>query len=219
MARLQIHTYEPDVSMDAAVPECICTPETDPVNTIEYYSKHQKNRKVLWLLHDAEGNTSDWFRFTQAELFSQEKGVILVCPNGENGFWTNMARGVGWSDMFAIKMWPMVHKMLPTSDRREDNYIAGIGMGGYGAIKLALENPEFFAGAAAFDGWVDAPERYYDDLDNYPEKWHLEDVFGEKEDLTETSLEVLLEKAKLPKRQLLSRSQSEFCQSSFGPGI
>lgn len=192
MAKLQIHTYEPDVTMDVEVPEYLCSPLKDRMTSEKYYEENKKDLSVLWLLHGAEGNSSDWFRYSQAELFAQENNIIITCPNGENGFWTNMARGVGWSDMFAIKIWSMVHKILPTSDAREKNYIAGTGMGGYGAIKLALENPELFTGVAVFDGWVDAPTRFYEKTGDYPDRWALEEVFGDEGSKPKTDLQWLL---------------------------
>jgi S-formylglutathione hydrolase FrmB len=179
MARLQIHTHEPDISMDVVVPEYLRSPAHTKISSKEYYSN--RDLPVLWLLHGLKGNCSDWLRYSQIELFAEEKGLIVICPSAENGFYVNMAQGVSWEDNLFDKLWPLVHKMLPTSDKREKNFIAGVNMGGYGAVKLALDYPEFFCCAGSFDGWLEIPQSYANGTGTLP---GLHDVFGNPAQVT-----------------------------------
>ena len=61
------------------------------------------------------------------------------------------------------------------TDRREDNFIAGLSMGGYGALKIALRNPDRYAAAAAFSGALDVAS--HGRIFTQPRYWT--DVFGE----------------------------------------
>lgn len=176
MARLQINSKDPDVSLDAIVPEFTWKKNQDGEECRIYNEK--KNLPVLWLLHGLGGNCSDWTRYSQIELYAEENEIIVLCPSGENGFFVNMNYGVSWEDNMTLKLWEMAHSMLPTSDRAEDNYIAGVGMGGYGALKIALDFPEQFSCAASFDGWLDISNRTRRGECPLPENLHMEDVFG-----------------------------------------
>lgn len=83
-----------------------------------------------------------------------------MCPSAENSCYVNMARGVQWHDLIADKLWATVHGMLPTSDRREDNFIAGLSMGGYGALKFAFSRPDRYSWVGSFSGGVEIPQEY-----------------------------------------------------------
>ena len=168
MARLQINTTVPDITLDAFVPE---------------HPGDMKNRSlpVLWLLHGAEGHSSDWFRFTQIELFAQEKGIIVVCPSAGSGFYVNGYRGVQWGDIITEKLWGIVHGMLPTSDRPEDNFVAGNSMGGYGAMLLGLSRPDRFSKIGCFSGGVEIPQQYARGELPFAGRWGFADSFGPAE--------------------------------------
>jgi len=56
--------------------------------------------------------------------------------------------GYDWNDYLLHELMPLVHNWFPVSARRQDNFIAGLSMGGRGTIKLAVNNPERFAAAA-----------------------------------------------------------------------
>ena len=162
MARLQIHTSLPDVSLDVIIPEYSRSlkARTEGLSEKEYYSK--QNLPVLWLLHGGMGNSEDWPRYTRIELYAEEKGLIVVCPTGDNGMWVNQADPAGkpWEDVVTEKLWEFVHSMFPTSDKPEDNYIAGLSMGGYGALRIGLKHPERYSRIGAFSSGICIPEDY-----------------------------------------------------------
>jgi putative tributyrin esterase len=117
----------------------------------EYY-REQKDLKVVWLLHGTFGDHTDWVRKTNVERYATSKGVAVVMPSGLNSNYANWSRAMLGYDMYdflLLELMPLVHNWFPVSGRREDNFIAGLSMGGRGTIMFAVNNPERFAAAAA----------------------------------------------------------------------
>lgn len=177
MARLQIHTGLPDVSLDVVVPEYARAAKAKGRTSSEYYS--DRSLPVLWLLHGYSGTGASWLRYTQIELFAEEKGIVAVCPSVGNSFYANMSRGEQWENHLADRLWAIVHGMLPTSDRREDNFIAGLSMGGYGALRMAFSRPERYSHAASFSGALEVPQEYA--AGRMSDMAMMRDIFGEPE--------------------------------------
>ncbi|MBR4470978.1 MAG: hypothetical protein IKS54_06705 [Erysipelotrichaceae bacterium] len=110
-----------------------------------------KKYKVLWLLHGTFGDYSDWIRKSMIELYATEKDLIVVMPSALNSVyenWPNMMLGYNMKDYFFDELMPMIYNWFPASDKKEDNFIAGLSMGGRGTMKFACSHPEKFAGAA-----------------------------------------------------------------------
>lgn len=117
----------------------------------EYYRAHRR-LKVVWLLHGTYGDHTDWVRKTNVERYASSRGVAVVMPSGLNSNYANWGRAMLGYDMYDYvlhELMPLVHNWFPVSDRREDNFIAGLSMGGRGTITFAVNNPERFAAAAA----------------------------------------------------------------------
>lgn len=112
---------------------------------------------VLYLLHGYHGGPSDWQRKTGVEQFMHiaQKHMIIVTPGMYNFFYTNMEHGKRYFDFVADELPRVIQSYFCASDRREDTYVAGLSMGGYGAMKLALTYPERYSFAASFSGAVD----------------------------------------------------------------
>jgi len=104
--------------------------------------------KVVYLLHGIKLNCTGWPRWTNIETYAKDNGIAIVVPEGYRGFYTDMEYGPAYYKFFSEELPEMCCKMFGVSDKREDTFAAGLSMGGYGALKLALRNPERFAGAA-----------------------------------------------------------------------
>lgn len=107
--------------------------------------------KVLWLLHGTTGDFSDWSRWSMLEVYANENDLAVVMPSTHNASYTNWPGFGGGYDVYDYiikELMPMVYNWFPVSDKREDNFIAGLSMGALGALKFALTDPEKFAGAA-----------------------------------------------------------------------
>lgn len=110
-----------------------------------------KKYKVLWLLHGTYGDNTDWIRKTNIEMYAAEKDLAVVCPSALNSNYSNWPEammGYNMYDYFVKELMPLIYGWFPVSDRREDNFIAGLSMGGRGTIKFAVNFPELFEAAA-----------------------------------------------------------------------
>ena len=117
----------------------------------EVFYRSGKKYKVLWLLHGTHGDQSDWVRKSNIELYAEEKDLAVVMPpalNSNYSNWENTMLGYRMFDYLTKELMPFVYGWLPVSDKREDNFISGLSMGGRGAIKYAVNHPELFAAAA-----------------------------------------------------------------------
>lgn len=108
--------------------------------------------RTLYLLHDWYGGAEDWFLNTAMERFAQERRIALVMPFGEDSMYLDMKYGDAFASYIAKELPNVLCGAFPLSARREDTLIAGVGMGGYGAIRLALENPWRFGTAISLSG-------------------------------------------------------------------
>ncbi|MBC5689585.1 esterase family protein [Mediterraneibacter sp. NSJ-55] len=122
------------------------------VSPEEFYLSGTKY-KVLWLLHGTFGDHTDWIRKTNIELYAAEKNLVVVCPSALNSNysnWPDAMMGYNMYDYFTKELMPLIYGWMPVSDKREDNFIAGLSMGGRGTIKFAVNYPELFSAAAVF---------------------------------------------------------------------
>lgn len=135
---------------------------------------------VLWLLHGMSDDHTTWLRRTSVERYAEEKGLAVVMPTTYLGWYTDMYTGYNYRTFIGEELPKIVQNMFPAlSDRREDNYIAGNSMGGYGSLALAFTYPEQYAIAAPLSGAFD-PKWLYDP--KHPEKTYFTDIYGKIED-------------------------------------
>ncbi|MGM9940609.1 MAG: alpha/beta hydrolase [Bulleidia sp.] len=116
----------------------------------EFYGNEKKYR-VLWLLHGTFGGYSDWVRKSNIELYACEKDLVVVMPgigNADYSRWDNFTLGYDAENFLTEELMPLVYGWLPVSQKREDNFIAGLSMGGKGALQYAVNRPDLFAAAA-----------------------------------------------------------------------
>ncbi len=110
---------------------------------------------VIMLLHGSSDNSSAWMRYTACEQYARETGAALIIPEVQRSFYTDMAYGLPYFTYIHSELPRMCRRMFGLSARRELNYIAGLSMGGYGALKCALTYPKKYAGCGSFSGAVD----------------------------------------------------------------
>ena len=101
--------------------------------------------KTLFLLHGIMDSGMQWVENTSITRLAQEAGIALVIPSCGNNFYVNTIYGPAYSDFVSDELMGFVHSMFPLSDKREDSYIWGISMGGYGALSMGFRYPEMFS--------------------------------------------------------------------------
>ncbi|SDX52195.1 alpha/beta hydrolase family protein [Paenibacillus sp. CF384] len=115
----------------------------------------QTKHKTLFLLHGLSDDHTIWLRRTSIERYVAALGIAVVMPAVHRSFYTDMKSGGKYWTFISEELPAIARSFFPLSDRREDNYVAGLSMGGYGAFKLALNKPESFAAAASLSGALD----------------------------------------------------------------
>lgn len=104
--------------------------------------------KTLYLLHGVHGNYTDWVSGTRIQRWAEEKDLCVVMPSGDNAFYLDHVKGHQLYSRFLLELVEMTRRMFPLSELREDTFIAGLSMGGYGALRNALYFNETFGYAA-----------------------------------------------------------------------
>ena len=111
---------------------------------------------VLYLLHGLSDDQTIWMRRTSIERYVSEKGIAVIMPFGERSFYSDMQCGRRYWTFLSEELPVLCRNFFPRiSPRREDTFAAGLSMGGYGALKLALRRPDRFAAAASLSGVLD----------------------------------------------------------------
>ena len=100
---------------------------------------------TLWLLHGASDDHTIWQRRTSIERYAAPLGLAVVMPAVQLSVYANMAHGRRFYDYVAQELPEKMRYFFPLSDRREDNFIAGLSMGGAGCMKIGLANPDNYA--------------------------------------------------------------------------
>ena len=111
--------------------------------------------KVLYLLHGYSDDQTIWQRRTSVERYVAGHNLAVVMPGVNHSFYCNEAYGERYWDYVSQELPRVMHRFFRLSDKLEDTFVAGLSMGGYGAMKLALNFPERFGAAASFSGAVD----------------------------------------------------------------
>lgn len=107
--------------------------------------REKKPFKTLYLLHGIFGNYTDWINGTRIQAWAEEQNLAVIMPSGENRFYVdNEATGDMYGEFIGNELVSVTRNLLPLSDKREDTYIAGLSMGGYGAIRNGLKYSEVF---------------------------------------------------------------------------
>lgn len=110
---------------------------------------------VLYLLHGRSDDHTIWLRRTSIERYVAPLGLAVVMPNVHRSFYTDMAEGSNYWTFISEELPAVARSFFPLAAERERNFVAGLSMGGYGALKLGLSRPESFAAAASLSGVAD----------------------------------------------------------------
>jgi S-formylglutathione hydrolase FrmB len=109
----------------------------------------------LWLLHGLSDDHTIWQRRTSIERYAAAYRLAVVMPAVDRSFYADMEHGNRYWTFLSEELPELMRQYFPLSARRQDNFAAGLSMGGYGAFKLALNQPERFAAAASLSGALD----------------------------------------------------------------
>jgi putative tributyrin esterase len=114
---------------------------------------------VLYLLHGLSDDDTIWLRRTSIERYVAELGWAVVMPQVHRSFYTDEVYGGRFWTFVSEELPEIVSRFFRVSTARADTFVAGLSMGGYGAMKLALRQPDRFAAAASLSGVLDLKTR------------------------------------------------------------
>lgn len=107
--------------------------------------------RTLYLLHGVFGNYTDWIGGTRVQALANAHDLCVVMPSGDNKFYCDSdLSGDHYGAFIGEELVKFTRASFPLSHAREDTYIGGLSMGGFGAIVNGLRNPNTFGRIAAF---------------------------------------------------------------------
>ena len=120
----------------------------------DYPPPHCHVQGVITLLHGIHNNFQGWLTYTGAARYAADNGYILLLPSCENSFYHDMQGGSAFYTYLTEELPCLLSQIFRLPAEREKNFIAGFSMGGYGALRLGLSQPDKYAACGSFSGPV-----------------------------------------------------------------
>lgn len=120
----------------------------------------QPGYRTLYLLHGFSGDHLSYLRTSNIERYADEHQIMVVMPSIYNSAYTDMRYGLEYFTYLSKELPDFIERTFPSSSRREDHFVAGMSMGGYGAYKWGLSCPEYFSAIGGVAGSYHAEYRY-----------------------------------------------------------
>ena len=144
----------------------------------------QMQYKTLYLLHGIFGNCHDWNNGTRILRWAQDHNLVVIMPSGENKFYVDNEKTLEYHSRFiGEELVEITRSKLPLSHRREDTFIAGLSMGGYGAIVNGLKYHETFGYIAGLSSALILDKAILskdgEDVPYLDRRSYMESVFGD----------------------------------------
>ncbi len=126
--------------------------------------------KCLYLLHGLSDDETIWSRRTSIERYAVKYGICVVMPRGGKSFYSDEKYGNKYYTFIAKELPKLIEDTFPVSSKREDRYVGGNSMGGYGALKIALTEEGRYAAAFGLSLVADIHSHHFTP--------HLHNIFG-----------------------------------------
>lgn len=133
-----------------------------------YEIEKQARFPVLYLLHGLSGNYKNWFEKTKIQDYAAQHRIIIITPEGGDGWYSDSATAPNdkYESYIIQELVPEIDKTFRTVAEKRGRAIAGLSMGGFGALKFGVKYPESFALAASMSGYMMAAS--YQTMDELP---------------------------------------------------
>lgn len=174
MAFADFKFYSEVLGMQTGIYVCIPQKKTNGEIGVKSESDREEY-KCLYLLHGLSDDHTIWLRRTSIERYAAEYGVCVVMPCVDRSFYTDMKYGLKYYSYVTYEIPKIMREFFHVSDKREDNYICGLSMGGYGALKIGMRNCDRFCACAGLSPVADIRRSDFKDT--------LIPVFGENMDI------------------------------------
>jgi len=126
---------------------------------VGYDAKPEQRFPVIYLLHGLAGHFTNWTDLTKVTSYAANYNFIIVMPEGNDGWYTDSATVPEdkYESYLLRELIPEIDKKYRTVRDRAHRVVAGLSMGGYGAIKFGLKYPDMFSVVGSFSGALTAP--------------------------------------------------------------
>lgn len=145
--------------------------------------REDKPYKTLYLLHGLFGNHMDWINGTSILRWAEEMNLAVIMPAGDNSFYVDQKEAHdNYGEFIGVELVELTRKMFPLSRKREDTFIAGLSMGGYGAIRNGLLHHDIFSHVAGLSSALITDNIENRTIDNpiwFEGKGYAESCFGD----------------------------------------
>jgi putative tributyrin esterase len=185
-----------DTSITVILPQDLKTPfspEPAPTDTAP---------PVLYLLHGLGDDGTAWTRQTAIERYVKPYGLAVVLPQVGRSFYADQVHGQPYWTFLSEELPALVESMFRVSTAREDTFLAGLSMGGFGAMKWGLRAPERFAAVASISGVLDVARVRRLREDRREAAMHAsfgdDDLEGTSEDVRALLSRAAVERTRLP---------------------
>jgi S-formylglutathione hydrolase FrmB len=142
--------------------------------------------KTLFLLHGMSGNAANFVHNTPVHFYSQQYGIAIIMPEVQRSFYQDMKGGLLYYSYITRELPALCAELFNISLAREDLAIAGMSMGGYGAMRAAFGAPELFSVCGAFAPACDVKRHVvrYKDFEGFGQigfrmQYEFAGIFGE----------------------------------------
>ena len=170
MAFITLNYYSEALGMQTQVDVLIPQKETEGEIGIENRAGDGKY-KCLYLLHGCSDDQTIWMRRTSIERYASKYGIAVVMPFAARSYYSDMKYGEKYYQFVAKELPATIREFFNVSNKREDNFVCGLSMGGYGALKIGLRECDNFCAAAGLSSVTSFEGRY---------DWRLmKNIFGD----------------------------------------
>lgn len=110
--------------------------------------------RTLYLLNGWGENHDSWLYYTTIIRLAEKFQLAVIMPDGANSFYLDHASGDAYGKFYGQELVEKTRQLFPLSDKREDTFIGGLSMGGYGALRLGYHYQDTFSKVMSFSGRI-----------------------------------------------------------------
>ncbi|MFT8470705.1 MAG: alpha/beta fold hydrolase [Oenococcus sp.] len=118
-------------------------------------SKITRELSPIILLHGMGDDENSWLQNSLLPQYLAKKQLALIMPRADLSYYQDTPFGNNYFNYVSMELLQKCRQLFPLQKDRQYTYIAGISMGGYGALKVALNHPDSFAKCYALSPNVD----------------------------------------------------------------
>jgi S-formylglutathione hydrolase FrmB len=153
-------------SMSKSIPNIVIVPDN--------YTIQKEGYDVLYLLHGAGGDYTDWVsKAPNIKKYADLYNIIIVCPDGENTSWyfdSPIDQQMKYETYLSKELIEAIDKKYNTSAKKSGRAITGLSMGGHGAFYLAFKHQDIWGAAGSMSGGLD--------IRPFPGSWDISKRLG-----------------------------------------